>query len=560
MKFSHSQLWKKARAHGSAGNAVAAAQTYKAFLDLEPEQAEAWAEYAGELVTLGQFGTAERACQTSLRIDPDQADARLLFIDCLLRQGNLIRAREVLDNANLSSVTHSWSHGLQAQFAELWAIYSLGMFEAQEFEEALRATDISRHYNPRNFHANANAGSIRMAQGFLQEAEVAFRQLAEFSPSVERARLLLITCLGRQGKLGDAKQEIEKVLRLKPFNPEVHENILAIYFNFGCWPEYRQEIERFSAVNPTAAQLDWEQSHIDLLFGDMPKGWQRYEARFNLPVESMPQRPLAEPAWNGEPFGGKTLLLWAEQGFGDTLMFLRYLPRVKALGGTVILETQPAMLDVAATCEGADLVIPAGKLLPPFDLQRSLMSLPWVFRTTLDTIPSDVPYVDVPEQVPNRGNLLECLSAAEGGLRIGLVWAGRPEHGRDFERSIPAKRLEPLADLPGIAWFSLQLGKREAPNLPGLVSLSPFLKSFSDTAYALSGMDLVITVDTALAHLAGALGIPTFLLLPFQPDFRWLLERDDSPWYPTMRLYRQPSYGNWEAVIQQVLTDLSMPT
>jgi len=478
MKFSHSQLWKKAQAYGSAGNAAAAAKAYRAFFDVDPGQAEAWAEYARILVKLGQFEAAEKACQTSLHINPDQAAAQMFLVECLLHQGNLLKAGEVLDGANRSNATCSWSPELQSQFAELWAIYSLGMFESKELEEALRATGISLHYDPRNFHANANAGSIRMAQGFLQEAEVTFRQLVEYFPSVERVRLLLITCLGRQGNLGGAIQEIEKVLRLKPLNPKVHENILAIYFNFGCWPEYRGEIERFSKANPASAQLDWEHSHVDLLFGDMPLGWQRYEARFNLPVETMPQRAFAEPAWNGEPFGGKTLLLWAEQGFGDTLMFLRYLPQVKALGGTVILETQPALLDVAATCDGADLIIPEGKLLPPFDLQRSLMSLPWVFRTSLDTIPSDIPYVDVPREVPNRSPLLECLNKPEGGTRIGLVWAGRPEHGRDFERSISAILLEPLADLPGVAWFSLQLGKQEVPILPGLGSLGPFLTTF----------------------------------------------------------------------------------
>ncbi|MFZ1615686.1 MAG: glycosyltransferase family 9 protein, partial [Holophaga sp.] len=214
-------------------------------------------------------------------------------------------------------------------------------------------------------------------------------------------------------------------------------------------------------------------------------------------------------------------------------MFLRYLPLVKALGGTVFLETQPALTAVAATCGSTDLLIPEGGHLPPFDLQRSLMSLPWVFRTDLESIPSDIPYVDVPAEVPNRGPILECLRRAEDGPRIGLVWAGRPEHGRDFERSIPAKSLNPLADLSGVAWFSLQHGNQEQPALPGLVPLSPFLSTFSDTAYALSGMDLVITVDTALAHLAGALGVPTFLLLPFQADFRWLLNREESPWYPT---------------------------
>ena len=141
--------------------------------------------------------------------------------------------------------------------------------------------------------------------------------------------------------------------------------------------------------------------------------------------------------------------------------------------------------------------------------------------------------------------------------RIGLVWGGNPAHARDAERSLPVRSLAPLEAIPGVAWFSFQVDRREVPTLPNLVSLAPFLTDFSDTAYALSGMDLLITVDTAVAHLAGAMGIPTLLLLAFQPDFRWLLDRDDSPWYPTLRLYRQPSYGDWESVIRQIIADLT---
>ena len=212
---------------------------------------------------------------------------------------------------------------------------------------------------------------------------------------------------------------------------------------------------------------------------------------------------------------------------------------------------------MAATCKGVDFVIPKGAPLPPFDLQSSLLSLPRIFRTELGTIPAEVPYLDVPGEVPHRQAILECLTLAQEHTRIGLVWAGTPGHGRDFERSLPATSLAPLAALPGVSWFSFQLGRQEVPPLPDLTSLAPLLRNFSDTAYGLSGMDLLITVDTSVAHLAGALGIPTLLLLSFQPDFRWMLDRDDSPWYPTLRLYRQPAYGDWGAVVQQVVDDLT---
>jgi hypothetical protein len=310
-------------------------------------------------------------------------------------------------------------------------------------------------------------------------------------------------------------------------------------------------------VDPDQAFLDYEESFLDLLHGELRQGWERYETRLRLPGDLHPQRTFAQPAWNGAPFAGKTLLLWAEQGLGDTLMFVRYLPMVKALGGRVILEAQPALMALAATCGGADLLVPRGAPLPAFDLQASLLSLPWLFRTDLASIPAEIPYLNVPAKVTHRQALLDLLTQAQECSRIGLVWAGSPGHVRDAERSLPVSALAPLAALPGVAWFSFQLGRTEVPPLPGLIPLAPWLQDFSDTAYALSGMDLVITVDTSVAHLAGAMGIPTLLLLSFQPDFRWLLKRDDTPWYPSLRLYRQPTYGDWTSVVQQVVRDLT---
>ena len=204
-------------------------------------------------------------------------------------------------------------------------------------------------------------------------------------------------------------------------------------------------------------------------------------------------------------------------------------------------------------------MIPHGEPLPPFDLQLSLMSLPRVFRTDLSSIPCGIPYLDVPREIPHQKVFADLLALAQahGKARVAVVWAGSPAHKRDEERSIPAAELAPLAAFPEVAWFSFQLGRQELPPLPNLVSLAPLLTDFSATAYALSGMDLVITVDTALAHLSGAMGIPTLLLLAFQPDWRWMLDREDSPWYPSLRLYRQPAPGDWNSVIQRVLADLS---
>ena len=591
MNPDHLKLLKKAQTLELAGKALEASTAYRAFLDLEPTYTDAWAGYAGQLLKLGQIEEGQKACDAALTIDPGHPSARtnlaralmrldrldecarhlravlaldphrmdtqLLLAECLLNQRDMVNARKVLDGTNQPGAMAGKFARLRPRQAELWAIFSLGLSEAQNFREAIEACNIAIRIDPHNFTARSNLGSIWLAQGDLEQAEAVFRQLLVEHPRKEIIRLLLITCLTRKVDLVHLDHEVGKAVQQGPENLIVHQSVLGTFYNLGRWADYQAEIERFRKVDPASAHSDWEQGEIDLLFGNMRQGWERYEARLKLPVEARSQQTMARPAWNGEPFADKTLLLWAEQGLGDALMFMRYLPQVKELGGRVILETWPALMGVAATCEGADIVVPKGGPLPSFDLQASLLSLPWIFRTEISSIPDMVPYLNVPEEIPNRKALLERFASTQGSTRVGLVWAGRPDHGRDFERSLPASALAPLAAISEVAWFSFQIGRPEVPPLPNLISLGPFLSNFSDTAYALSGMDLLITVDTSVAHLAGALGVPTLLLLPFQPDFRWMLERDDSPWYPSMRLYRQPAYGEWESVIRQVVADLT---
>ncbi len=592
MHGKHLQLLKKAQALDLAERAQDASIAYEAFLRCEPKHADAWSDLAGQLLKLGHFDRAQAACEASLALNPNhlsahinlgivlmrndrleaaerqlrsvlasgpqRTDAHLFLAECLLNKKDLEGARQALAELPREGQTDGIYPLLKSKHAELWAILGLALLEVQRFAEAERACQAALLLQPSNLRAKANLGSIHMAQGHLEEAEAQLRSFLADHPSNDDVRLLLITCLARKGAWPLAEQEIEKILQQEPGNFIVHKSITGIYYTLGRWDAYRAEIDRFRAIDPACAYLDYQQSFVELLFGEMPQGWQHFEARLKIPKELRPgKRTFEQPAWHGESFAGKTLLLWAEQGLGDTLMFLRYVPLVKALGGRVLVEAQPPLLEVAATCEGADIVIPRGAPWVPFDLQASLMSLPWIFRTELASIPAEVPYLSVPEEVPHRQELLECLDRARENTRVGLVWAGSPGHGRDYERSLPVAALAPLAQLPGVAWFSFQVGREEVPPLPNLTSLGPLFGNFADTAYALNAMDLLITVDTSMAHLAGAMGIPTLLLLSFQPDYRWLLERDDSPWYPTLRLYRQPAYGDWASVIHQIVTDLT---
>lgn len=359
----------------------------------------------------------------------------------------------------------------------------------------------------------------------------------------------------REGRLAEARALLSQLLALEPAHQSASDLMVHILIRSGDYGALRSEMERRLAADPSFEHVELERSLQSLLLGDMPLGWKQYEARWELPGLGKAMQGFTQPRWEGEPFPGRSLLLHWEQGLGDTLMFVRYAPMVKALGGRVLVAAQAPLADLVATCPGVDEVIPEGAPIPPFDLLLPLMSLPRVFSTGLATIPSEVPYLDVPRQVPNRKALAEALALGEGRARIGVAWAGSSDYSNDANRSMPGEALAPLGALTGVAWYSFQFDKPPAP-LPGIISLQPLLQNFSDTAYALSGMDLVITVDTVLAHLAGAMGVPTLLLLPSFPDWRWMLGRDDSPWYPSIHIYRQVRAGDWANVIQRVLADL----
>ena len=291
-----------------------------------------------------------------------------------------------------------------------------------------------------------------------------------------------------------------------------------------------------------------------LLEGRMEEGLPWLEHRFQMEggprLDPMPLRP-----WTGGDLAGRTLLLESEQGFGDVFMLARYVEVLAARGARVVLRPLAGTEGVLATCEGLAGLVQGESFLPADTLRSPLMSLPGLCGTRLDTIPARVPYLRVPADVPHRAGIDACLEAAGPGRRIALVWAGNPRHNQDQDRSMAPELLETFAGLPGIVWFDLQVQAGPRPDLP-LVDLARHLGDFSDTAYALSRMDLLISVDSSPVHLAGALGRPVWLALARLPDWRWMLERQDSPWYPTVELWRQPARGEWLPVLTAMRTRL----
>ncbi|WP_407160585.1 glycosyltransferase family 9 protein [Bradyrhizobium sp. STM 3557] len=293
-----------------------------------------------------------------------------------------------------------------------------------------------------------------------------------------------------------------------------------------------------------------------LLSGDLKNGFATY-CRWRGLVES--EHRIIGPEWQGDSFVGRTLLLYSEQGVGDALQFIRYLPMVAAKGGTIVLQVQPALVSLLRGLQGVS-VIRRGAALPRFDLQLPLMHLPHVFGTTLDSIPAEIPYLHAdPEKVETWRRAVGDVDA----LKVGVVWAGSPTHKGDRHRSMSADAILPALIMPGVQLYSLQKEPRAA-DLPVLarlqsnvIDLAPELGDFADTAAAISALDLVIAVDTSVAHLAGAMGRPTWTMLPYAPDWRWLRDREDTPWYPGMRLFRQQAPQAWSGVIARVSAELA---
>ncbi|HMJ41192.1 MAG TPA: glycosyltransferase, partial [Pseudolabrys sp.] len=322
-----------------------------------------------------------------------------------------------------------------------------------------------------------------------------------------------------------------------------------------CW-------DHALTLKPDCAEAHWNKGLEQLLLGDFEQGFAEYEWRWKRAGNA--PRDFGVPQWRGEDvsgtsLAGKTILLHAEQGFGDTIQFVRYLPTLAARGAKIVLEVPDSLMPLIGDIDGVIAMISRGQPHPPIDLHCPLMSLPLAFGTTLATIPATVPYLRAPAE---RVEAWRARLPASGKLRVGLVWSGKPTHRNDHNRSIAFAQLAPVLAVPNIDFVSLQRDVRET-DAPALQNAAAVLRpdldqaDFADTAAIIETLDLVIAVDTAVAHLTGALAKPLWLLLPLCPDWRWLLDRTDSSWYPGARLFRQPRIGDWDSVIGRVAEGLA---
>ena len=433
-----------------------------------------------------------------------------------------------------------------------------GALQAQGMlDEAQTCYERALALRPDRVESLIGLGVVLRAQGRLEEAVARYERALTLVPDRPETRNNLGVALVDLGRPEEAIPHYERALSLQPNRAETHSNLGIALQRQGRYAEALACYGRALAVKPDYAEAHFNRAHALLTTGEFDEGWQEYEWRFAV---ARYDRNLDRPLWSGEPLAGRSIVIHAEQGFGDTLQFVRYVPAVAERGGRVVLEVPKPLVRLARTVAGASQVIGAGDPLPTFDCHCPLLSLPRVFKTNLATIPSAVPYLSVPAEA--SAAWAERIATAPG-LRVGVVWSGSMVGVID-RRPIDLRLLRPLWEVPDVSWFSLQFGdrSRDLSLLDGvkIADLSPWLADFAETAAAIRHLDLVITIDTSVAHLAGALGRLTWVLLPYNSDWRWLREREDSPWYPTARLFRQGQEGDWSCVAREVAAALAQIT
>ncbi len=561
---------------GKQGRYAEAIESFQRALAIQPNQAVTYLNMAEALQRNGQPNEAIAAFRHVLALAPDS-----------LRVHSEL-ARALADEHRPGEALLHWQQVVQAKphdpalRFELAAVLSqLGRTDEAkaEYREVLRQ-------KPDSAETCVNLGALCINRNELDEAVTLFRRAIELRGRFAEAYLNLGCALTRQGKSGEAIGVLEQALQLKPDSTEARNNLgiaLAAEARYAeAEVNYRQAIdqqpnhvdaiynlgiallkqnmiasaieqfEQAIALRPDYAEAHHNRAAALLLSEDFADGFAEYEWRFKS--RDYPAFQARWPLWQGEPLADRAIVLVAEQGFGDTFQFIRYAALVKQQAARVIVECPSALHSVLARTPGVDEWITAETPAPQADCCVPLLSLPFRLGTRYDTIPADVPYVSVdPALVDSWREQL----AEYAGFRIGIVWQGNPKFPDDRFRSIPLAEYSLLAKLPGVQLVSLQknAGVEQIEAVAGdwpVVDLHERLESFADTAAVMQNLDLIVTSDTGPAHLAGALGVPVWVALPHVPDWRWLLDREDSPWYPTARLFRQTAWGRWGDVFERI--------
>jgi tetratricopeptide (TPR) repeat protein len=492
----------------------------------------------------GRLQAAEQIYRKILQAQPNNADAWHLLGRIAYQVGKHDLAIEHIAYA--------------IRLAGEWAAFhqSLGdVYRALgRLPEAIACYHRALELSPDFAEAHNNLANALKDQGALEEAIACYRRALELKPDFAEAYSNLGTALSERDELTQAVACHRRALELKPDRAETYNSLGLALQAQGRFAEASAGYQRAIELEPHHAEAHYNRSMLRLLAGDFEQGLAEYAWRWETRRKPFILPPFPHPIWDGRPLEGRRLLLHGEQGYGDTLQFIRYAAQAKQRGAGVLVGCTKPLLRIVRSCRFVDQVVYEITSPQDFDVYCPLLSMPQLMKTTLGSVPHDVPYLfaDPPLVEQWRGEL-----GPIAGFKIGIAWRGNPKHRNDRARSFPLSCFQPLGHLPGIHLVSLQKGAGEE-DLPEvrdrfpITELGSRLNDFMDMAAVMVNLDLVITCDTAVAHLAGALGVPVWVALPLVPDWRWMLDRSDSPWYPTMRLFRQDRRGDWQGVFQRI--------
>lgn len=567
------QRGEPAAAVGKIGAAIAA----------NPGAAPFHGNLGTALQALGRLDEAQKSYEQAVRLDRRYADAhnnlgalhekRQRWREAAASYRAAIAARPEFPEAhnNLGhllrksgALEESAKHFLEAlrlrpDYGDAHRGHGMVLARQDKHDEAIACFRRAIELDPRDAEAHNQLGSRLKHLGRLADAEASFRAAIAIRDDFPEAHNNLGNTFFRQGRLDEAEACYRKALELRPNYADGFGNLGIVLMGRCRHEEAVAHFRKALELRPVYHEAVSNMSQALLTLGQFREGWERYEARWKLAV--LPPRPFRQPWWRGESIVGQTILLHAEQGLGDTLQFLRYVPIVRALGADVVVEIQPELLRLAAPLARPGIrLVQRGNPLPHFDVHCPLLSIPGVLACELDTIP---PPGDELAPDPELVRAWKERLGQGGDLRVGLVWAGNPQHGNDHHRSFRPLAFGPLLEVPGVRFFSMQKNRREGDDadlarLGRIEDIAPLLTDFAESAAALCALDLLVAADTSIVHLAGAIRRPVWTMVPFSPDWRWMLGRDDTPWYPSMRLFRQPRQRDWKSVFARVAAELAL--
>lgn len=475
----------------------------------------------------------------------------------------LEEGRKFLSERKLDAAVQRFERlvSLHPQSAAMHLNLGIALHNKRDFAAAEQSFRACLEIAPDNLEALNGLSAVLTRQGMAVEAEELLRRALESNPDHANVHSNLAVALMEQGKLDEAESECWRAIELEVEEGTARANLGMIYLRMGRVYEGMRTIENVLRTKPSLPDARWNRALALLALGRYEEGWLEYEWRW---ARGMPRaRKIPKPLWDGRPIAGKTIFLHAEQGFGDTFQFLRFAKVLSQQGAEIILACQDRLIPLLKLQPYLQHVFPYQQQFPRFDVHAPLLSLPGILGTTVDTVPNDVPYLEPDPKL--QAEWATKLGQIDG-FKVGIVWQGNPRYASDPVRSIPLDCFREMSQLPGVQLISLQMQHgldqletlRDEINLLTFPDLDMQTGPFMDTAALVKSLDLVISCDTALTHLAGALGTRVWLATAFSADWRWMIERSDSPWYPTVQIYRQQSPGNWDSVFADMYRDMQL--